>query len=110
MTTHTLNDLQRLQQLYAMGFNNPLIDQVLRQTIEDQVARDENDLREIDSTLRAYEVQSGLSSTEFWARYQAGKAPDTSDSMEWQTFYKMRQRILARLFSLRETVSDLNSP
>lgn len=101
MTTHTLNDLQRLQQLYAMGFNNPLIDQVLRQTIEDQVARDENDLREIDSTLRAYEAQYGLSSIEFWAHYQAGKAPDTSDSMEWQTFYKMRQRILARLNILK---------
>ncbi|MCI0478448.1 MAG: hypothetical protein L0Y55_19570 [Anaerolineales bacterium] len=99
--TLVLQDLTRLEQLYAAGFHDSFLDNALRKMIARQIARDEADLTRLTPALAEFERATGMSSDEFWRRYQAGKMADTADAMEWNALCKMRQRIMARLEILR---------
>lgn len=96
-----LHNLERLKQLYAAGFHDVFLDSALRKIIDHQVARDEADLRRVNEVLARFEHRYGLTSDEFWRRFQAGQMSDTVDFMEWNVFCKMRQRITSRLHILR---------
>jgi len=93
----SLYNLERLKQLYVAGFQDTFLDNALRKIIDHQIARDEADLQRIDKELSQFEQQHNLTSDEFWVRFQAGEMADTVDFMEWNTFCKMRQRIITRL-------------
>lgn len=99
--TSTLQDLERLRQLYNAGFQDAFLDSALRKVIARQIARDEADLRRVEEALAEFEKRYGQSSEEFWRRFQAGQIADSADAMEWNAFYKMRQRLIARLSLLR---------
>ncbi len=99
--TITFQDLTRLEQLYTAGFHDTFLDNALRKIIARQIARDESDLQRIAESLAQFEQQYGLSTDEFFRRFQAGQLRDTADMMEWNALYKMRERIMARLQILR---------
>lgn len=101
-----LYDLERLKQLYVAGFNDTFLDSALRKIVDHQIARDEADLRRVNEELTQFEQQYGLTSDEFWERFQAGHVADTADFMEWNAFCKMRRRIMARLSILRGEDAD----
>jgi hypothetical protein len=99
--TTPLQDLRRLERFYNAGFQNRFLDAALRKIVSHQIERDEADLARVEAVLGEFEQRYGLSSTEFWQRYQAGQMPDEADFMEWNAFCKMRQRLVERLHILR---------
>jgi hypothetical protein len=101
MTLSAREDLQRLSQLYGLGFQDTFLDSALRKLVARQIDRDQEDLERINAVLDHYEQEYGLTSADFWQRYAAGQMTDTADLMEWSAFCKMRQRILARLEILK---------
>ena len=104
-TTAILEDFKRLEQLYAKGFHDTFLDSALRKIIERQIARDEADLKRVNEGLAEFERQYGLTSTEFWQRFQAGQMDNTADFMEWNVLCKMQQRVASRLSILRGDAS-----
>ena len=102
----SLDDLERLEQLYAEGFHDPFLDNALRKIIEHQIARDEADLAQTNEALAQFEGQYGLTSDEFWKRFQSGLMSDAANMMEWNVLCNMRQRILSRLRILRGVGAD----
>jgi hypothetical protein len=46
-------------------------------------------IAEMEQQLRAYEAQYGMSSDEFYRRFQAGELGDSADFFEWNTYYEM---------------------
>lgn len=54
-------------------------------------------MQRVNGVIAQFEHQYGLSADDFWRRFQSGEMADTADFMEWNVFYKMRQRILSRL-------------
>ncbi len=99
--TITLQHVNRLQQLYQAGFQDTFLDTALSKIIGHQIQRDEADLREIETILSEFESQYGLTSSDFWQRYQAGQMDDTLDFMEWHVHCQARQRLQARLHILK---------
>ena len=104
MTIATPHELNRLQRLYAAGFQNSFLDTAVHKIITRQIARDEADLQRINNDLARYEAQYNMESAQFWSQYQAGKLADTADFMEWNILCKMQQRIQKRLNILRDDV------
>lgn len=49
--------------------------------------------QDIEQALAHYETQYGMTSDEFWRRYQAGQTEDSADFMEWNVLCKMKQRL-----------------
>ncbi len=105
MTIATPHELNRLQKLYAAGFQNTFLDTAVHKIIARQIARDEADLQRINTDLARYETQYNMESAHFWAQYQAGQLADTADFMEWHVLCKMQQRIQNRLDILRGDIS-----
>jgi hypothetical protein len=95
-----IHDLDRIRQLYSAGFSDLFLENALRRIVARQIARDQADLQRVNEALEQFQAQYGLTSDEFWQRFQAGQMPDTADFMEWNVFCKMRQRILTRLHIL----------
>lgn len=69
-----------------------------------QVARDEAVLRDLERDLCELEKQYGMSSEEFFQRWQAGKMADTADFMDWNALYRMANEVRTRLKLLRGEV------
>ena len=101
MSATIVQELNRLEQLYAAGFQDTFLNNALRKVIQRQIARDEADLAQIAESLTGFEKQFRLTSDDFWKKFQSGQMTDTPDTMEWNVLCKMRQRILARLDILR---------
>jgi hypothetical protein len=105
MTITPLPDLERLNRLYTAGFRDAFLDSALHKIVERQAARDEADLQRVTRHLREFEVQYGLTSDEFFQKYQAGQLADTVDFTEWSAYCKMHRRILQRQRILQSDVA-----
>jgi hypothetical protein len=99
-------DLERLQRSYRAGFHDPFLDTALHKIVDYQMTRDEADLQRVEEALAEFEQRYGLSSDEFWGRFQAGQMADTADFMEWNVLCKMRQRIATRRQILRHDAHE----
>ncbi len=97
----TLDELDRLKQLYVTGFQDAFLENALHKVIERQVARDEADLQHVNEVLAEFEQKHRIASEEFQRRYEAGQIADDANWMEWNVFLKMRQRLQSRLSLLR---------
>jgi hypothetical protein len=93
--------LQKLEQLYAHGFRDPVTDAALLKVASSQAARDEIVLRDLERDLRELEEQYGMPSEEFFRRWQAGEMADSADFMDWNALYQMATQVRARLELLR---------
>jgi len=102
MSVLILEDINRLERLYSAGFQDTFLDNALRKLIMRQIARDEQNLANVTAALAQLERQHGITSQEFWQRFQAGAMPDTADAMEWNVLLKTQRRITHRLQILRD--------
>lgn len=100
--TISTGSLDRLQRLQLSGYGDRFLDSALRKIVDRQIARDEADLVRIDEELRSFEARYEMTSDQFWQQYQRGQLNDTEDFTEWNVFFKMRERVLARLEILHE--------
>ena len=97
MATNPLSALQHLEQLYEHGFRDKITDAAVLRIASSQVARDEATLRDLERDLHELETRYGMSSEEFFRRWQAGKVSDTADFMDWNALYQMANEIRERL-------------
>lgn len=97
----TIGRLQALEQLYAQGYQDNVVDLTLRKLVERQVQQDEAQLAALHRDLLRFEQQYGVSSSDFFARYQAGQTGDDEDAFEWNVTYKMYTRLAKVVETLR---------
>jgi hypothetical protein len=97
----TIEQVRNLERLYIEGYEDSFIDRSLRKIISHQLARDEADLEVLSKDLSAFEQQYGMTSDEFFSRYQEGELGDEIDFVEWNALYKMYSRLRRRLNILR---------
>jgi len=102
LTIHTpLQTLQNLHQLYQCGFCDSVTDAALDRIVGSQAARDETVLYDLEHDLSELEQKHGMTSEEFFHRWQAGKMSDTEDFMDWNALYQIAREICHRLRLLR---------
>lgn len=89
----TLRRLRTLEQLYEQGYHNTVVDLTVRKLLEHQVEVDKEQLGEFQAELARFETQFGMSSAEFYTRYQAGEMGDSTEAFEWQILYQMADRL-----------------
>jgi hypothetical protein len=89
----TLGRLRALEQLYAQGYTDEVVDLTVRKLVEHQLQKDEAQLAGLREELERYEQRYGMSSADFFARYQAGQMGDDADVFEWNALYKMHTRL-----------------
>ncbi|MFQ5811735.1 MAG: hypothetical protein ACE5I2_00860 [Anaerolineae bacterium] len=93
----TLEKIRGLEQIYIKGYEDRFLDNALRKIISHQLARDQADLQVLQRDLAELERKYGVSSEEFYEKFQAGQMSDEADFMEWNALYKMTAKLRNRL-------------
>lgn len=85
----TLDKLHLIETVYRQGFQSELIERALDKLLEQEEARAERVMVELQQRLRTFEQQYQLATEEFYRQYEAGRLGDSADFMEWSSFYDM---------------------
>jgi len=93
----TLEKLQRLEALCALGYTAPLLDKALDKLIAYQIANQHSEIEVIRQDLGAFQEKYALDSQTFFEKYQSGQMADDADFMDWNALYKMYKRLQQRL-------------
>jgi hypothetical protein len=102
----TLGRLRVLERLYAQGYTDEVVDLTVRKLVEHQIQKDEAQLAGLSEDLARFEQRYGMSSADFFARYQAGQMGDDADVFEWNALCKMHARLADAVKSLRSQLRE----
>ena len=102
----TLGRLRVLERLYAQGYTDEVVDLTVRKLLEHQVQKDETQLAGLREDQARFEQRYAMTSTDFFARYQAGQMGDDADVFEWNSLYKMHARLADAVKSLRSQLRE----
>ncbi|HID86395.1 MAG TPA: hypothetical protein EYP55_03330 [Anaerolineae bacterium] len=101
MARATLEKIRSLERIYEMNYGDEFLDQALDKIISHELSRDQESLNALQEDLNSLEEKYGLSSEEFFEKFQKGQLEDTADFMEWNALYKMYSRLKNRLSILQ---------
>lgn len=89
--------LTRLARLYEQGQVSPLMDQTLDKLLAHEAEQARIQLGELETDLAELEQRYGMSSEEFFGRFQAGQTDDRMDFVEWASLVQMAANLRQRL-------------
>jgi hypothetical protein len=103
MTTQEkiLNQLQVLEILSKQGYYSDNFAVSLRNILIEEIKSIEQQIREIEFDLQAFEKQYQFSSQQFYQQFKDGKLGDRIDFVEWSSFYQMWCSLQERLNLLK---------
>jgi hypothetical protein len=93
----SVDRVQMLERLYEHGQNSDLVDLTLEKLFTYELHSTERELELLQQDLAEFEDQYGLSSAEFYARFQAGQMGDAIDFVEWASLHQMAERLRKRV-------------
>jgi hypothetical protein len=93
----TANRLQALAELYRQGQESDLMDRTLEKLLRHEAEQSQAQLRQLQADLAELEQRYGLSSEQFYQRYQAGQMGDEMDYVEWASLVQMAHNLENRL-------------
>ena len=97
MMTATAQRLSRLADLYAHGQASQLMDRTLEKLLTLEAQQSGAQLTELRADLAEFEARYGMSSNEFFRRFQAGQTDDRMDFVEWASLVQMAANLNERL-------------
>ena len=89
--------LQMLAQLYRQGQASDLMERTLDKLLVYEAKACRVQLGQLQKDLAEFEQRYGLSSTEFYRRFQAGQTDDRMDYIEWASLVQMVHNLRERL-------------
>lgn len=103
MTVHTLPNtkytkgVRWLAEMYEKKQIGNLTAQTLNKLVDMETSRVRMQLEEIERVLADYERQYGMSSVEFFKKYDSGQTDDRMDYVEWASLTKMAEHLRKNL-------------
>ena len=103
MTTQAeiINQLKALEALSQQGGYSDILASSLRKIINQERENIQQQIKELENDLQAFEQQYQLSSTDFYQQFKTGQLGDEADFVEWSAFYQMWSYLEARLMLLQ---------
>lgn len=89
--------LSQLATLYSRGQASDVMDRTLGKLLAYEADTSRAQLDELRTELAEFEQRYGMSSAEFYRRYQAGKTDDRMDFVEWASLVQMAGNLEQRL-------------
>ena len=107
-STAVAERLRVLAQLYQQGEVSELMDRTLDKLLAHEAHLSREQLLGLERDLAVFEERYGLSSDEFYRRYQAGQTDDRMDYVEWASLVQMRAKLQERLHLLTGEAQSLS--
>jgi len=98
--------LEKLAKLYQQGQASDLMTQTLDKLMEYEANISREQLAEIQKDMAEFEARYGMTSSDFYLRFQAGEADDRMDYVEWASLVQMAENLKHRI----ELLSSKSQP
>jgi hypothetical protein len=89
--------LQKLARLYQHQQASETMTRTLDKLLHYEAEFSQEQLNQLQADMRQFENKYGLSSAEFYRRFQAGETDDRMDYVEWASMVQMARNLEARL-------------
>jgi len=99
--------LRTLAQLYQQGQASELMERTLDKLLAHEADTSRAQLSQLKADLAEFERRYGLTSAEFYRRFQAGQTDDRMDYVEWASLVQMRDNLQQRLRLLTGEIQSL---
>ena len=96
-TTTVAKRLSRLALLYEKGQASELMDRTLDKLLTHEAEQSQAQLDELTAELLVIEQRYGMTSDEFYRRFQSGQTDDRMDFVEWASLSQMAANLRQRL-------------
>jgi len=93
----SVDRVQVLEKLYEQGQSSDLVDLALEKLFAYELGVAEDQLDQLEQDLAEFEDEYGLSSAQFYSRFESGEMGDAMDFAEWASLYQMAQRLRERI-------------
>ncbi len=93
----TIEKINLLTELERRGGVTPFVDRALDKLLQHEAEEYGKHLRDTEAELADFERRHGLTTDEFFQRWQAGEAGDSLDFTEWAALAQMRARLREQL-------------
>lgn len=92
--------LAQLIRIYESGQVSELMDRTLDKLFSVEAAEAQKDVEELRADLLRFEERFGMTSEDFYTRFEAGEIGDDADFIEWASFFDMYQNAKSRFEAL----------
>lgn len=111
MQAHSINPrtkkrsarLAQLIRIYESGQVSELMDRTLDKLFSVEAAEAQRDIDELSVDLLRFEERFGMTTEEFYNRFEAGEMGDDADFIEWASYYNMYQNAKIRFEALSDS-------
>ena len=93
----TAHKLECLAEIYRQGQASEVLDKTLDKLFDYEAETCRSQILEVENDLSGFEKKYGKFSDDFYRSFQAGKAGDSMDFVEWASIIQMIQRLKKRL-------------
>ena len=94
--------LEQLAEFYRQEQASELMERTLDKLLNYEAETCRKQLRQLHEDLSEYEHQYGMTSAEFYTRFQSGQTDDRIDYVEWASLFQMAQRLEKRIALLEQ--------
>lgn len=94
---HIALQLEQLAEICRQGQASDLMFKTLEKLFGYERENSRSQLKELQRDLLAFEREHGMSSEDFFKKYQEGKTDDRMDFVEWASLVQMKNRLEKRL-------------
>jgi hypothetical protein len=99
--TQTEKELNKLANLVKSGQSSDSLARNIHKLVGIEINQLEIDLTATEKDLREFELQYGMSTTNFFQKWQAGQTDDRMDYVEWASLAQMAENLRKRLEFLK---------
>lgn len=94
--------LAQLIRIYESGQVSELMDRTLDKLFSVEAAEAQKDVEELRADLLRFEDRFGMTSEDFYIRFEAGEMGDDAHFIEWASFFDMYQNAKSRFEALSD--------
>ena len=98
--------LSQLALLYERGQASELMDRTLDKLFAYEIESSRSKLSQLEEDLAGFEERYGMSSEDFYRRFQVGQTDDRMDYVEWASLFQMAENLRQRLELLEHQIEE----
>ncbi len=99
--SNTIQKLKSFEYILQNGYQSTFIDNVLDKLVSIEKEKSKRELEKVNERIKQFEINYGISSSEFHEKFYSGHTGDSADEMEWISFLDMRSAIQNRIDILK---------
>ena len=96
MSAQALSNIRILERYVEKNKNDKIVEGTINKIIKFKIDKYKKELEALENDLKVFEKKYKMETTKFFEDFENGELGDSTDFVEWSSWYKIHQRVLER--------------